>query len=172
MVTTKIVQIINSKTVYNCWANEKIATTASQLSEDLLSRNVISSFDSILKTIMHIWDAEFIWMERLKGNDFDSIPSKLFSSKSECLTFHHNSVKFHEFVMQNFKTDEAIEQPVFYKNLNGQEFNAPAFEIILHCMNHSTYHRGQLITLMRQAGLTQMPQTDYIAWLRIQNTIS
>jgi len=38
--------------------------------------------------------------------------------------------------------------------------------MIMHCMNHSTYHRGQIITLLRELGATEIPGTDMIAYIR------
>jgi uncharacterized damage-inducible protein DinB len=48
--------------------------------------------------------------------------------------------------------------------VEGQDFTV--VDMIHHCMNHSTYHRGQLITMGRQAGLADPPRTDFIYYVR------
>ncbi|MCW3088046.1 MAG: hypothetical protein JWQ78_1432, partial [Sediminibacterium sp.] len=40
-------------------------------------------------------------------------------------------------------------------------------EILLHLFNHGTYHRGQLVTLLRQVGVEEIPRTDYIEFSRL-----
>jgi uncharacterized damage-inducible protein DinB len=56
--------------------------------------------------------------------------------------------------------------PFKYNNLEGKEFTNTRAEAILHCVNHSSYHRGQLITMLRQLGFTQLFSTDYISYCR------
>jgi uncharacterized damage-inducible protein DinB len=43
--------------------------------------------------------------------------------------------------------------------------NVPRFEFLQHCINRSTYHRGQIITIARNAGITNPPITDYAIYL-------
>ncbi|MFK5047672.1 DinB family protein, partial [Klebsiella pneumoniae] len=53
-----------------------------------------------------------------------------------------------------------------YKNLKGMLFSNEVWKTVHHVMNHSTYHRGQIVTMLRQLGVTQIPQSDYIAFIR------
>jgi len=40
------------------------------------------------------------------------------------------------------------------------------FQILLHIFNHGTYHRGQLVTILQQLNIQNIPQTDFIVWTR------
>jgi len=127
---------------YNHWANTKLAEVLQTFDDAVLDQEVTSSFSSIRKTVYHIWDAEFIWLSRLEGVSLTAFPSKSYGEGI------------------------AIELNCSYKNIQQKDFTNSHTEIIMHCMNHSTYHRGQLITLLRQAGCQTLPSTDLIAFLR------
>ena len=65
--------------------------------------------------------------------------------------------------------DEAFLQEVLvYKNMKGDPYENVVEEILYHLVNHGSYHRGQLVTMLRGAGVTQLVSTDLIAWFREQ----
>lgn len=155
-----LLQLVN----YNVWANQLIAAVMLDLKDEVLDAKVSSSFDSIRSTVHHIWDAEYIWLCRLNGISLGEFPSKGFKEIPRIDAFLENSKNFTTKV-QNESID-FFDRSCSYKNLQQKEFVNSHAEIIIHCMNHSTYHRGQLITLLRQAGCAKLPATDFIAYLR------
>lgn len=64
------------------------------------------------------------------------------------------------------KSDNYFDELCIYHDLKGNEYKQTFAQIIMHCMNHSTYHRGQIITCMHQLKITEIPQTDFIYYLR------
>lgn len=112
------------------------------------------------------WDAEFIWLKRLKGESLNEWPSKNFTgSFSQAKEkFLLNDKAFIEFV-NNLNT-ERLSESFTYKNVEGKTFTNQIWESIHHCMNHCTYHRGQIVTMFRQLGITNIPPTDFIAYCR------
>jgi len=60
-------------------------------------------------------------------------------------------------------TEERLEQPVVYRNLKGEEYRQRLGVLLQHLVNHSTYHRGQVATLLRQVGAV-LPVTDYVVY--------
>lgn len=62
-------------------------------------------------------------------------------------------------------TDDDLERPLSYRNLKGEDFTQPLVDQLVHVVNHSTYHRGQIATLSRQAGFPA-PATDLIVFKR------
>lgn len=153
---------------YNVWANKRIAAILDQLGDAILDQEVISSFSSIRKTVFHVWDAEFIWLMRLQGKSLSKGPT------SELPPGTHPSAGFvagSEAMLSFIETqpEEFFAQPNTYRNLRGEEFTSFHYEMIMHCMNHSTFHRGQLVTLIRETGWTEkLPSTDMIAYFREQ----
>lgn len=161
-------EIIKQYTHYNLWANELLLKLiGDKISDEKINQTIVSSFPSLLKTIYHIWDAETIWLMRFKGEPVTSWPSKTFTGNySEAAERMHTIdgaiVTFCESI-----DDNKLEKSFTYKNIEGKLFDNILWEAILHCMNHSTYHRGQIVTMLRQLGIDEIPSTDFIAFCRI-----
>lgn len=60
--------------------------------------------------------------------------------------------------------DAALAAPLAYRNLSGKPFTRRLGDLVRHVVNHSTYHRGQLTTLLRQVG-AEPPRTDFVTFL-------
>lgn len=155
---------------YNLWANEKIALFLSKADESIFDTEVSSSFSSLRKTVYHIWDAEVIWLKRLKGESISEWPSKSFAgNREQCL----KEFIAHTRQLANFveACDEAQQQAIItYKNLKGEELHSTVQEIVMHVVNHGTFHRGQLVTMLRGLGFTDLQSTDLITYLRTANS--
>ena len=159
-VSTHLKQVVN----YNLWANKKIAEVLVQLSAEESNKEIQSSFSSIRKTVYHIWDAEFIWLKRLDGLSLSTFPSKEFDDFIALNTFITSSEDWVNRVKE--EQEDFFAKKCTYKNIAQKEFTSSHSEMIAHCMNHSTYHRGQLVTMLRQVGKTELPSTDMIAYFR------
>jgi len=153
-------------TRYNLWANKCLADAMELLSDEQVNLEMASSFPTIRKTVYHLWGAEDIWKRRLTQTPTDTWASKNFEGTfSEALkNWQETSQWFIDYISE--ADDSFLLSPITYKNLAGNQYTNSVKEIVHHVMNHSTYHRGQLITMLRQAGVTQLPATDYIAFLR------
>jgi uncharacterized damage-inducible protein DinB len=154
-------------TKYNLWANDLLFNLVEHhLPQDKRDHEIISSFPSVPKTIFHIWDAEYIWLKRLNGESLTEWPSKSFNGNfSEAIaSINELDNAFIKYV-QNL-SDQNLLATIEYKNIEGITFSNPVWESVMHCMNHSTYHRGQLVTMLRQHGVTNIPSTDFITFCR------
>jgi uncharacterized damage-inducible protein DinB len=154
-------------TNYNTWANQRLLTLIREsLSEEQLDVEIISSFPSIRKTVYHIWDAETIWLNRLKKIQLSGWPSKEFAgSFEEAANLLQDIDNEFSDLVSGF-TNEQLNVELQYKSIAGQSYSNRVCDMVMHCVNHSTYHRGQLITMLRQAEVTNIPTTDYIAFFR------
>ena len=153
---------------YNLWANERMGHLLMAHDDTVLNAEKKSSFPSIAKTILHIWDAETIWLTRLKGGSLSDWPSKSFSgNKADRLKgLINRSAELLQYIKEK---GEAFQQEIIvYKNMKGDPYQNTVEEILFHLVNHGTYHRGQIITLLRDSGVTQLVSTDLIAWFREQ----
>ncbi len=164
--------LLTSLSEYNVWANKRIVEMIQSSTEDIIDKPLASSFPSIRKTIYHIWDAQVIWLNRLQGISLNTWPSKEYDDAfaGYDLYFIQQSIDFQRFIQT--RSDTYFETTCFYKTLKGDDNQTKHWQIILHCMNHSTYHRGQIITMLRSFGLTDLMSTDYIAYTReIENIV-
>ena len=159
-------KIYDKYAAYNLWANQRITDLFRPLPEEQTNRFIENSFPSVKKTILHIWEAETIWLKRLQGITLTSFPNEHFMG-----TTHEavegmlaNSKAFLEQVSQMGKKE--LKKEVTIINTKGDKYLHTNREMIHHCMNHSTYHRGQLIMMARQLGLRDLPSTDMIIYIR------
>ena len=155
---------------YNAWAHGKMVETLSNLAEKLFDAEIISSFPSIRKTLFHIWDAEQIWLTRLQGGTASGWPSANFKGDTKALLqgYVTTSNQLAQFVAD--KEPEYFEQLLHYKNTKGIEFSNPIEDILFHVVNHGSYHRGQLTTMLRQLGIDKIAPQDLIAYVRLLQT--
>jgi uncharacterized damage-inducible protein DinB len=153
---------------YNVWANKLVVNWLRHKPIEVLEREVPSSFPSLRATLLHIWAAEDIWLNRLKGVSPAEFVSESYTGGTpEMLDWLiQNSELFENFVQR--QSEEFFSNTSVYKHTNGQSYEQYNSEIILHCMQHSTYHRGQIVTIARNLGLVDPPKTDYVAYVRLR----
>jgi len=153
---------------YNIWANKKMADFFGKQPEELLSQKIENSFPSIRKTALHILSAERSWLSRMQLDmrNNKSITDDFSSTKEVFDALVKTSSDFADFI-QSQKEGFFIEE-VSYNTWDGTSWSMPPKIMIHHCMNHSTYHRGQLITLARQLGMKEgIPSTDILYYSRL-----
>lgn len=142
---------------YNCWANTTLINWLRTKDATLLEKEVLSSFASIKLTIVHIWQTQLYWLSVLNKEEYvpETFTGSLedafngFLEQSETLARYVN-----EMTLEDITDKTLIVNPWF-------ECNFENFEYIVQVMNHSTYHRGQIITIGRNLGFTDAPMTDY-----------
>lgn len=154
-------KLISNYADYNLSANQQFINWLSQKSEEKLSQESPSSFSSILKTLNHIWGMEEYWYSIITGNsDFVNRYGIEELNKEEIfeglLKISINLAKaIKEFSENELEKKVNVVSPWF-------ESNQSRYEYIQHLFNHSTYHRGQIVTIGRNIGITDAPSTDYL----------
>ena len=160
--------ILTDYTKYNAWANKKICGLLLTLDDSVLEKEMPSSFRTIKETVYHIWGAEDLWAQRIDGDSSNITIAKSFAGDfpEAVRLFSEKSSKLIDLVSNSGEED--FLKVIEYKNLAGKDFSSRLYEIIMHCMNHSTFHRGQIITMLRNAGVTNLFSTDLINYYREQ----
>jgi uncharacterized damage-inducible protein DinB len=158
--------ILEELAKYNLWANTTLTDTVLALDESLHQHIVASSFPNLYATLLHMWDAESIWWQRMHKHESLIIPSKNFNpSVKEAV----NGLITQSTLWANFVSGaqpQELQAVLEYRNLKKELFTQPLSEVLIHVFNHGTYHRGQLVTMMRALGVESIPQTDFIVWSR------
>ena len=154
-------QLINSNLAYNTWANDKIVKWLRNLDESLLYTNADSSFNSIDLTVQHIHRVERFWSTFIHEEDIANFDWTVLNNQA--------NQNLSDLINQSLKMQQSIA--IFDENqLNKilpldtpwSKNNQARFHYIFHMLNHSTYHRGQIVTIARQLGITEdIPGTDY-----------
>ena len=160
-------ELLLSYTEYNVWANKLIAELVCGLSDEFRSKDLGGSFVSVAKTVEHIWVAENLWLQRLQMAEHVVAPNENFDGTFEDIC--HAWLKSSEGLLlftQKIHDERGLEHEFHYKNIKGEHFKNKVSDCIQHVCNHSTFHRGQLVTYLRQLGETKIPSTDFITFCR------
>lgn len=149
---------------YDKWANALVFGAVGGLSGGQLRRSVASSFPSVGATLGHIVGAEWLWLRRWRGESPGSIPAWAAEPEVADLRSRLTAVEAERDAFLADLCDADLERVVSYRTIAGQAHADPLGNLVRHVVNHSTYHRGQVATQLRQFGLTP-PSTDLIAYL-------
>jgi uncharacterized damage-inducible protein DinB len=113
--------------------------------------------------MVHIMLAEWIWLERCHGTS----PAK-FQSGSDFPTLaavlaHWESVDLRGYAASLSGND--LERIVHFRKLDSTANTSVLWQILQHVVNHGTYHRGQITTMLRQLAAKAV-STDLMAFYR------
>lgn len=157
--------ILEEYSSYNVWANQKMIDVVLTLPEDTVQKTVTSSFSSLQLTLLHMWNTESIWWQRMKLVETIQTPGNTDSLIQEIAAgLLAQSIQWQGWVEKS--TPAALEHEFIYRNSKKQQFKQPVYQMLLHLFNHATYHRGQLVTIFRQFDITTIPPTDFIVFSR------
>ena len=153
---------------FNQWAHERLLNTIGELSANQQHAIVPSSFDSLYKTVFHVWGAESLWLGRLNLAPI-KINGDPFNESMEELSKALKAVDQLWVEWVGSKDDDQLTQKLHYQNKAGQSFYQSYDLLLHHIFNHSTYHNGQLVTMLRAFGVQKIPATDFVAWTFTRN---
>jgi uncharacterized damage-inducible protein DinB len=161
-----VAALMKDYAVYNHWANEQLISWLKTKPTDQMETEVPSSFPSIKLTLKHIWDTQQFWLDVLKKQYRDDATwegeEPPVSAQEVLEGLRRQSQELADFIAS--LDNEAIQEKIPLKT-PWFASEQPRFEFIQHCMNHSTYHRGQVVTIGRNLGFTDAPMTDYNFYL-------
>jgi uncharacterized damage-inducible protein DinB len=148
---------------YNRWANVRILDAATNLSNEDFMRDLKNSYPSIRDTLAHVMSAEWAWLERCRGSSpKQMLPSSSFPTVS-ALRERWDEIHRGLLELLNSITGETLNTIISYVNFQGETWKYPLWQILYHVVNHSTYHRGQIITMFRRLGSEPM-STDLLLY--------
>jgi uncharacterized damage-inducible protein DinB len=155
---------------YNNWADSKAIGWLEQIDENQWKREIASSFSSIEKTAVHIASAQKIWIDF-----WSNAPNPVYLSagfngtKSDLIEIWKCSSSGMKTFIEN-SPEEDYQHEVTFIYPRGGQGSLELYQSFAHIMNHSTYHRGQLVTLLRHCGFTTLSSTDLATYYRMTNT--
>lgn len=137
---------------YNPWANAQVLYAVSRLNTEQFTRDFENSFRSVRETLVHILSAEWIWLERWKGTSPKSMLAAQELTNVEAIKTRWGKVESERVEFIRSLNPERLQTVISYLNTRVQIFAYPLWQMMVHVVNHSTYHRGQITTLVRQVG--------------------
>lgn len=148
---------------YNGWANGRVFEAVSSLTPQEFSRDLGSSYPSVRDTLRHIVWAEWIWLQRWKGLSPQSVWQAADYPDLDALRMRWSNVEIEQRAFLDAINGERLLAVVRYLNLQGETWQYPLWRTMYHLVNHSTYHRGQLTTMLRQLEARALP-TDFLVF--------
>jgi uncharacterized damage-inducible protein DinB len=154
---------------YNAWANRRQLEAIGKVGNEEFLRPMGSSFGSLRDTAAHIYGAEWVWLERFQGRSPASLPDvgEFQDVASLQDRWTELETRLHKFV--GSLTQENLNRVMEYKTLKFGVYSNPLWQSMQHLVNHGTYHRGQMTTLLRQLG-AQPVLTDLMHFYRERAT--
>jgi uncharacterized damage-inducible protein DinB len=148
---------------YSDWANAQVLAAVSKLSEPDFTRDLKNSFGSIRDTLTHLVWGEWIWLQRWKGISPTRVFSPLDYPDVESLRERFHAVAAERSTFLDDLTIDRLPEVVEYTNVKGEVWRYPLWQQLHHVVNHSTYHRGQVATMLRQLGAAPAA-TDFLVY--------
>lgn len=142
---------------YNRWANGRTFDAASKLTPEHFTKDMGSSHASVRDTLAHILAAEWIWLERWNGTSPKSLFEPTDFPTIESIKTRLDEVEDGIDRLTSGLTDESLDNVVAYTNTKGEEWKYTLSHMMQHLANHSSYHRGQVTTMLRQLGADVIP---------------
>ena len=150
---------------FNAWANRRSLTAAAALTPEQFTKPMGSSFPSVRDTLAHIFGAEWIWLERFQGRSPAGLPDTAQYPDATTLSERWGEFEPRLVTFVRSLTQADLDRTLEYKTLKFGVYSNPLWQSMQHVVNHGTYHRGQVITMLRQLG-AQPILTDLMHFYR------
>jgi uncharacterized damage-inducible protein DinB len=153
---------------FHYWALHRALDAAGELTPEQFTRDLGSSFKSVRDTLAHLYSAEWAWYQRWHGTSptgplpFDQFPD-MATVRQRWATQESNMRAFVDSL-----TDGDVARVIEYRTLNGAPGSSTIGHMVQHVVNHGSYHRGQLTTMLRQLGAAPAKSMDLIGYYREQ----
>jgi uncharacterized damage-inducible protein DinB len=153
---------------YNRWANSRVRMAAGRLTPDQFIRDLRNSHPSVRDTLVHVMSSEWIWLKRWQGVSPKAMLSPADFPGIAALEARWDEIESEQSKFIGGATEKSLEEMIAYVNLRGEPFAYPLWQMLYHVVNHSTYHRGQVTTMLRQLG-AEPEATDLLIMVDMQS---
>ncbi len=130
---------------------------------DLADKRVVNTFIEADKPLPeaerlfgHVLNAQHVWVSRIKGIK-PEFESWTLQNQSSFKQLQEQNISALLQLLESLDLSQEIE----YRSFAGEPFKSVISDILLHVVNHSTYHRAQIAAQFKQSGITP-PVTDYV----------
>lgn len=166
---------------HRAWVNGNLLTTAARLSNEQLRQSFQIGQGSIWKSLLHLYAAEFVWLEALLGNDDPlvqgDLPGKLpGNQQGEGGVTDLDDLRQKWIALEQrwsgylaTLTPGSLDETVYKKSTSfglGKRYGTRRADVLLHVCTHAHYTAAQVVNMLRQAGAEKLPETMLISLAR------
>jgi uncharacterized damage-inducible protein DinB len=148
---------------FNRWSTGRLLEASQLLAPAAFERELGTSHGSVRGTLVHTLWSEWIWLQRWRGTS----PKEVFVEgqfpSADAITARWAEVERDRQAFLAGLTEDRLRSAFAYENLQGRRWEYPLVRAMQHVVNHSTFHRGQIVTLLRQLGQVP-PATDFLVY--------
>lgn len=159
-----LVGAVRQLLLYTLWADRVCLKAIEAVAAEDLARPTGSSFGSLLETLAHILVSQRLWLARFEGKTLDRLPELADFPDWETLTAAWGETSAELGFFLAALTADQVSADLTWTSTTGVTYRRPLWQPLLHLVNHTTYHRGQVVTQLRQLGY-EPPSTDLIYFL-------
>lgn len=138
---------------YHQWATGQVLEETVPLPSEQLVKALGGSFGSVYETLVHMYQADCIWRDRLAGRPTGQLADYEAPGCTYDLQKAWTEVLAEMVTWAEGLTEEDWLGEMSYKTLRGTAFETPRWQMVLHVVNHGSHHRGQITNMLRQLGI-------------------
>ena len=153
---------------YNAWANRRLFDAASSLSPEQLAQDLGGSFHTVHAVIAHMVLTEWVWFQRWAGKKPTGPPDWAGTDLPDLIS-RLDEVERRRSDFLAGLSDEDLSSRIDFTYLSGAPGSHELQDLLIHVVNHGTYHRGQLTSMIRQLGVAP-PSTDFVVFRSEETT--
>lgn len=147
---------------YNIWAHRRILEQVQTFPQETFTKEVGGSFPSIHLTLRHLLESDWIWFNRWKGLPYLLLPSDWDTNTAESIAQRWLPIQEESrLLMAERLKDENAD--IHFTTKRGAAYRMKVTDVAIHITNHGTYHRGQIVNMIRILG-EQPVNTDYFIY--------
>jgi uncharacterized damage-inducible protein DinB len=151
---------------YHYWARDRVLDAAGKLTPDQFGRDLGSSFRSVRDTLAHVFAAERAWCSRWQGHSPQALLAPDLFPDVETLRATWTNLEADVRAVLERMGEQGLDSVVEYTMINGEARRSVFWHMLQHVVNHASYHRGQVTTLLRQLGAAPPQGMDLITFYR------
>ena len=149
---------------YKEWQAKRLLAAVRDLPAEMFEAERGSSHGGIKGTLQHIYGADLVWLRRVKGEPTKRSELKLPETFVDLENSWLPVIAEWKHWAASIPAD-GWDEKITYVMFDGKQYSTPLWQIASHVVNHGTLHSGQVVAMLRQAGVTP-PQTDIIFFYR------
>jgi len=151
---------------YHYWARDRVLDAADRLTPEQLTKPLGNSFSSVRDTLVHLYAADWIWCSRWEGESPSTMPSPDAFPDVAAVRLTWNEHERRVRAVLDRLGEHGVQEPLEYRTTEGRTQAQIFWHQLQHVVNHGSYHRGQVTTMMRQLGVAPPKSMDLIAFHR------
>jgi uncharacterized damage-inducible protein DinB len=161
-------QDIDTLYAYNRWATARTLQAAEAVTPEQFQKDLGNSFPSVRDTLAHIVNVEWLWLRRWQGESPTRVvPASDYPSVAKLREGFAGVDADRQRFLAGIP-DAQLAATFTWRDMQGVERRLPLIQTLQHVVNHGTYHRGQVTTMLRQLGATPVSTDLYRFYVEVQ----